>query len=127
MEIKKFNFFEEYGEAIQDIKDLKYILEDEGIGISINGPASVLRNVYFDKSPSFIFISVYKSGWDTYDIRGSEDFREFYSRLQDEIGEKFNVGLSNDGNLLYLVIEIVSKKQQDPRIIKGDRKFRWLV
>lgn len=112
MEIKKFNFFEDYEEAIQAIKDLRYILEDEGIRISINGPHAVQWHVYFDKVPSFIYISVYKGGFDSYDIKYSEEFKEFMDRLRDELGDRFNIRFKNDGNLLYKIVEIVSKKQE---------------
>ena len=58
--IKKFNSFESYKEAPQAIEDLKYILEDEGISVSINGPEVVIRNIYRGISPIFTFLSIYR-------------------------------------------------------------------
>ena len=107
--IKKFNSFESYKEAPQAIEDLKYILEDEGISVSINGPEVVIRNIYRGISPIFTFLSIYKNGWDTYDIQYSEDYIEFLNRLKDELGTRYDVHALNYGNLLYMIIEIKLK------------------
>jgi len=111
MEIKKFNFFEDYEEAIQAIKDLRYILEDDGMSIFINGPAIVVRHVYFDKVPSFVFLTICKNSFDTYDIKYSEEYKEFMNRLEEELDEKYIVSESRDGNLLYVVVEIKLKSK----------------